>query len=65
MEGLEAPAAYVAEDGLVSHQFFLSCEGLIPQCKGIPGTGSWSRWVSEQGEGARDGGLQRGNEDRG
>jgi hypothetical protein len=27
-----------------------SCEGSMPQCRGMPGPGSWSGWVGEQGE---------------
>jgi hypothetical protein len=30
------------------------------QCRGIPGPGSWSRWVGEQGEGgSEEGGTDR------
>ena len=36
--------AYVAEDGLVGHQW-------EPQYRGIPATGSGSGWVGEQGRG--------------
>ena len=49
-----ALAAYVAEDGLVSHQWEegpWSCEGSIPQYRGMPGPGSRSGW---------DGGTYRG-----
>jgi hypothetical protein len=48
-----ALAAYVAEDGLVSHQWEewpLGLEGSMPQYRGLPGPGSRSGWVSEQGE---------------
>jgi len=35
------PAAYVAEDGIVQHpeekKPLKSCEGLFPQCRGMPG----------------------------
>jgi hypothetical protein len=34
-----------------------SCEGSMPQCKGMPGPGSRSGWVGEQGEGAWDRGF--------
>ena len=37
-----APAPYVAEDGLVGHQWEerpWSCEGSTPQYRGMPGTG--------------------------
>jgi hypothetical protein len=47
------PAAYVAENDLVSPQcegrpFFL-CWFYMPQCRGMPGPGSRSGWVGEQG----------------
>jgi len=41
-----APAAYVAEDGLVGHQWEerpWSCEGSMPQCRGM----SW--WGGRKG----------------
>jgi hypothetical protein len=31
-----------------------SWEGSIPQCSGMPGPGSGSGWVGEQGEGEED-----------
>jgi hypothetical protein len=31
-----------------------SCEGLIPQCRGMPEQGNRSGWVGEQGEGEGD-----------
>jgi hypothetical protein len=31
-----------------------SCEGSMPQCRGMPGSGSRSGWVGEQREGGRD-----------
>ena len=55
--GLMALATYVAEDGLASHQWEegpLSCEGSMSQYRGMPGPGSKSGWVVEQGEGGRD-----------
>jgi hypothetical protein len=42
MMRLMALAAYVAEDGLVDHQW--SCEGSMPLYRRIPGPGSRS-WV--------------------
>jgi hypothetical protein len=36
-----------------------------PQCRGMPGQGSRSGWISEQGEGRWDGRVWRGNEERG
>jgi hypothetical protein len=35
------------------------CEGSMPQCRGMPGQGSRSRWVGEQGEGERDRGFSK------
>jgi hypothetical protein len=32
-----------------------SCEGSMPQCRGMPGSGSRNAWVGEQGEGEGDG----------
>jgi hypothetical protein len=61
MEGLMAPAPYVAEDGLVGHQWEerpWSCEGSVSQCGEIPGPGSGIGWVGEQEEGG-GGGLGR------
>ena len=52
-----ALAAYVAEDGLVSHQWRRgpwSCEGSMPQYKEVPGPGSGSGWVGEKKEGPWD-----------
>jgi hypothetical protein len=45
-----ALAAYVAEDGLVGHQW----EKPLPQYRGTSGPGSGSRWFGEQGEGEED-----------
>jgi hypothetical protein len=56
-----ALAVSVAEDGLVSHQWEerpLSCE--CPQYRGMPGPGSGSGWVGEQGQGRRDWGFLEG-----
>ena len=47
-------AAYVAEDALVGHQWEerpQSFEDLMPQYRGMPGPGSGSGWVGEQGRG--------------
>ena len=61
-------AVYLAEDGLVGHQWeerpVKSCEGSMPQYRRMPGPGSGSGWVGEQsGEGI--GGFQRGNQESG
>jgi hypothetical protein len=37
-----------------------SCEGSMPQCRGMTGQGSGSGWVGEQGEGGRDRGFSEG-----
>ena len=42
----------------------LSSEGSVPQYRGMPGTGSRSGWVVEQGEVGGDRGLRRGNQER-
>ena len=58
-----ALAAYVAEDGLVGHQWKerpWSCEGSMPQHRGMPGRGRESWWVGEQGEGRGDRGFSEG-----
>jgi hypothetical protein len=57
--GLMAPAAYVAEDGLVGR---CSYEASIPQCRGMPGLGSWSGWVGKHGELGRDKGFSEGKQ---
>jgi hypothetical protein len=46
-------AAYVAEDGLVSHHWEdpWSCKLYMPQYRGMPGPRSGSEWVGEQGAG--------------
>jgi hypothetical protein len=49
-----APDTYVAEDGLVGHngrRGSWSCEGLMSQCRGMPGQGSRNGCVGEKGEG--------------
>ena len=61
--GLMAPATYVSEDGLVNDQWEerpWSCEVSMPQCRGMPGPGSRSGWVGEQGEEKRIGRFWRG-----
>jgi hypothetical protein len=55
MVGFRAPAAYVAEDGLVGHQWeerpLALCGGSMPECRGMPEPGSRNGWVGEQGGG--------------
>jgi hypothetical protein len=44
-------AAYVAEDGLVGHQWEerpLVCKDYMPQYRGMPGPGSGSGWVGSR-----------------
>ena len=48
MEQSMAPDAYVAEDGLVGHQWEempWSCQSSMPQCRGMPGCRGRSGWV--------------------
>jgi hypothetical protein len=64
MEGLKAPAAYVAALWEINEwKGPWSLEGLMPQCSGMAGQGRGSGWVSEQEEGGWDGDFQRGNEE--
>ena len=60
-----APAAYVTEGGWPCWTSMggetWSCEGSMPQCKGMPGKGNGSGWVGEQGERDGIGDFQRGN----
>jgi hypothetical protein len=53
MVGLMAPAAYVADDELVNQceESPWSCEGFLPQCRGMPGPGSRCGCVCECGVG--------------
>jgi hypothetical protein len=37
----------------------------MPQCKGMPGQESRSRWVDEQGGGGGDGGFSEGKPEKG
>ena len=63
-----ASDAYVAEDGLVDHQWEetpWSYEGSMPQCRGMPGPGSGSGWVVEQGYWGVDRGFSEGETRKG
>jgi hypothetical protein len=65
-----APAAYVAKDGLVSHQWEempFSCEGFKPQCRVMLGPGSGGGWFGKQRrrEFIGGGSFQWGNQERG
>jgi hypothetical protein len=54
MVGLMALAAYVAEDGLVGHQWEerpWSCEGSMPQYRGMPGPGMGVGGLGRRGKG--------------
>jgi hypothetical protein len=42
-----------------------SCEGLMLQCRGMPGQGSGSVWVGEQGMGERIGVFREGKPGKG
>jgi hypothetical protein len=62
MVELEALVIYVAEDGLVSHQWERgprNYEGYMPQYRGLPGSGSGGGWVLSRERGERIGGFQR------
>ena len=55
-----ALGVYVAEDGLVNgRRSPWSCEGSMPQYRGMSGPKSGSEWVGEQEKEDRD--FQRGN----
>ena len=63
-----APTTYVAEDGLVGHQWERgpwSCEGSRPQCREMPGPGIRSRYVGEQREGVGFWGFLEGKPGKG
>ena len=42
-----------------------SCEGSMYQYRGMPGPGSWSGWVGEQGKGREDRGFSEGKLEKG
>jgi hypothetical protein len=42
-----------------------SCEGSMPKCREMPGSGSRSGWVYEQGEGRGDVGFSEGKPGKG
>jgi hypothetical protein len=66
--GTHVSSQYVAEDDLVSHQWEekpWSCEGSMPQYRGMPGPGSLCVWVVEQGEGRGDRGFSGGKPGKG
>ena len=42
-----------------------SCEGSVPQCRGMPGIGSGSGWVGEQEEGEGDRAFLEGQPGKG
>ena len=63
MVELVALAIFVAEDGLVvinGRRGPWSCEGFMPQYRGMPGPGSRSGWVGQQGEGTGYRGYSEG-----
>ena len=67
MKGLMDPVAWM-EDGLWDineRRGPWSHEGSMPQCRGMPGPGSRSGWVDEQGKEGWDRDFLRGNEERG
>jgi hypothetical protein len=63
-----ALAAYVAEEGLVSHQWeerSLVLGRLYAPVYRMPGSGSGSGWVGEQGEGEEDRWFSVGKQGKG
>ena len=66
MVGLMALSSYVAEDGLVSHQWEeRSFEGPVPQYRGMPGPGNGIGWVGGHREGGGHRGFSEGKKERG
>ena len=64
MEEPMAPAAYVTEVTLWDingRRVSWSCEGSMPQCRGMSGQGIGSEWMGEQGDRGWDRGFWRGN----
>jgi hypothetical protein len=64
MEGSMASFAYVTEDGIVNindRRGPWSCEGSMPQYRGMPGEGSRCGWVGEQVEGIFRGESSKGD----
>jgi hypothetical protein len=62
LEGTMAPATYVAKDDPIGHQ---KEEKPLVQCRGMPGPGSESEWVSDQGEEGGGGGVSEGTPGKG
>jgi hypothetical protein len=63
-----APAAYVEGMALLDingRNGPWSCEGSMPQCRGMPGPGSRSGWVGEPGVGGGDRGFSEGKPGKG
>jgi hypothetical protein len=62
MVGIMALAVYVADDDLVinGRRGPWSCEGSMPQNRGMTGPGSGSEWVGEQGKGGGDRRFSKG-----
>ena len=61
-------AAYVTEDSLSvinGRRDPWSCEGSMPQYRRMPGPGSRSGWVGEQGDGGGDRGCLEGKPGKG
>jgi hypothetical protein len=53
---VEAEASRVSgQSDIIGRRSPWSCEGSMPQCRGMPGPGYGSGWVGEQGEGERTG----------
>jgi hypothetical protein len=59
-----ALAVFVVEDGLVSingRKGPWSCEGSMPQYRGMPGPGTGVGGLGSRGRGVEEGDFQRGN----
>jgi hypothetical protein len=61
MVELVALAIYVAEDGLVSHQWEERCEDSMPQYRGMPGPGMGVGGLGRKGRREGIGDFWRGN----
>jgi hypothetical protein len=62
MEGLVALAIYIAEDGLVGHQWEeRPLKGSMPQYRGMPGPGMGVGGLGSRESGEGTGYFQRGN----
>jgi hypothetical protein len=62
-ENLKSLSVYCLAVGLCVNHHLLSS---MPQCRGMPASGSGNGWVGEQGEGGGDkGGISKGKQGKG